>query len=198
MKKIRETENLKRRLFMCLLGIIVCGISVGFFRRASFGMDPFQTLMFGLDTVLPISYGVMYILANLLLLLFALFADRHFIGLGTVFNLFLSGYIVDFSRNALFRLLPDLEIPGRIVCLGIAILLLCLSSSFYFTADLGVSTYDAVALIITQTWHKGQFRWVRILTDFVCVLGGIGFFLLSGSDRQELWALIGFATIITA
>ena len=68
------------------------------------------------------------------------------------------GYIVDFSHGLLNRLLPDLGIPGRIVCLLIGIVVMCLASSLYFTADLGVSVYDAIALIISGTWHKGQFR----------------------------------------
>ena len=48
------------------------------------------------------------------------------------------------------------------------------------TASLGISTYDAVALIIVIIWHKGKFQYVRIITDLVCVALGIGLFLLFG------------------
>ena len=101
---------------------------------------------------MPISFGTLYVIVSVLFLVFSLIADRHYIGLATFINLFLVGYIVDFSHGLLNRLLPDLGIPGRIVCLLIGIVVMCLASSLYFTADLGVSVYDAIALIITGTW----------------------------------------------
>ncbi|MCD8111005.1 MAG: hypothetical protein LUE14_13110 [Clostridiales bacterium] len=198
MNKILEEENFKRRLVMCLLGVVICGISVGFFKRAAFGLDPFQSFMAGLNTAVPISFGMLFTIACIILLLFALIADRHYIGLATLINLFLAGYIIDFSQNLLFRLFPVLGMPGRIVFLIVGIVVMCLSGSLYITADLGVSVYDAVALIITQTWHKGQFRWVRILTDAVCVaLGGL-LYCLAGGSLSELGAQIGVGTVVTA
>ncbi len=198
MKKISEIENFRKRLLMCVFGVIICAISVGFFKRAAFGVDPFQAFMAGLNSVIPVSFGTLYVIANIILLLFALVADRHYIGLATVINLFLVGYIADFSHQTLLRLLPDLGIWGRIVCLVIAIVIMCLASSFYFTADLGVSTYDAVALIITGTWKKGQFRWVRIVSDLVCVVIGVVLYLVSGGTLSGIGAVAGVGTIITA
>lgn len=37
-------EMLKKRIWMCLAGVLLCGISVGFFKRAAFGVDPFSLL----------------------------------------------------------------------------------------------------------------------------------------------------------
>lgn len=196
--KIASVDNFGRRLCMCILGVVICSVSVGFFKRAAFGVDPFQVFAAGMDAVIPIPFGTLYVIINIVLLLFSLFADRHYVGIATFVNLFLTGYIVDFSQKILFKTFPDLQIPGRIVCLLIAIVVMCLASAFYFTADLGVSTYDAVALIITGTWHKGQFRWVRILTDFVCVLLGVGLFVFSGAGSVKILASVGIGTIVTA
>jgi uncharacterized membrane protein YczE len=193
-----KKDNLKRRIIMCIVGVLVCGISVGFFKRAAFGVDPFQVFMAGLDALVPIPFGILYIIANVCLLLFSLVFDRHFIGLGTFINLFLLGYVVDFSRNILFELFPNLGIVGRIVFLAIGIIVMCLASSLYFTADLGVSTYDAVALIISGTWRKGQFKWVRVICDFVCVILGVVLYFMSGGESNGLLAIVGIGTIITA
>ncbi|MCD8148385.1 MAG: hypothetical protein LUE92_02245 [Clostridiales bacterium] len=198
MKGLFEVENLKRRLEMCVLGVVICAISIGFFKRAAFGIDPFQSLMAGVYRIIPISFGTLYVIVNILLLLFSLIVDRKYIGIATVINLFLCGYIADFTQTILYRVLPDLGIPGRVVCLLIGIVVMCLASAFYFTADLGVSPYDTVALIITGTWHKGQFRWVRILTDVICVFLGAGLFFLSGAGMAEVLASIGIGTIVTA
>ncbi len=198
MKKEIKTEQLKKRLLMCILGVIISGISVGFFKRAVFGVDPFQSFMAGLDTVVPIKFGTLYMIVNLILLVFGLLADRHYVGLATFINLFLLGYIVDYSHQVMLRLFPDLGIPGRIVCLLVGIVVSCLAASMYFTADLGVSTYDAVALIISGTWHRGQFRWVRILTDLACVCVGIVLFLANGGTWKGIGVVAGAGTIVTA
>ena len=77
-------------------------------------------------------------------------------------------------------------------------ILLCLGSSFYMTADLGVSTYDAVALIISDTWKKGEFKYIRICTDIICVVGGNVLFLSGGGSVRQTMQLVGIGTIVTA
>ncbi len=37
---------------MSVLGVAACGISVGMFKHAALGVDPFQSLMSGLDAVI--------------------------------------------------------------------------------------------------------------------------------------------------
>lgn len=135
---------------MSVIGVVICGVSVGFFKRASFGIDPFQSMMSGLAAVIPISFGLLYVIVNLCLLLFSLINDRSKIGIATFINLFLLGYIVDYSHQFILKLFPELGIAGRLIMLVIGVVILCLSSSLYFTADLGVSTYDAVALIFLK------------------------------------------------
>ena len=86
----------------------------------------------------------------------------------------------------------------RIICLIIAIVIICLGSAFYMTADLGVSTYDAIALIIVNTWKIGKFQYVRVITDLVCVITGTILFLLSGEPFFKVLTIVGVGTIITA
>lgn len=191
-------EQKTKRILMSVIGVLVCGVSVGFFKRAAFGVDPFQSLMSGLDALIPISFGTLYVIVNALLLLFSLFADRHYIGIATVINLFLLGYVAQYSHEFLLNVFPDLQIAGRLVCLMIGIVTLCLASSFYFVADLGVSTYDAVSLIVSETWKVGKFRYCRIISDLVCVLLGSGLYLLSGGGWKGLLEIVGIGTIITA
>ncbi|MBQ9063857.1 MAG: hypothetical protein IJ123_00240 [Blautia sp.] len=195
---MKEKENLQKRILMSVIGVVVCGVSVGFFKRAAFGVDPYQSLMSGLDALLPIGYGTLYVIATLALLFFALFADRHYIGLATIINLLFLGYIAQFVHELLLRVFPDLSAAGRFVLLLIGIVTMCLASAFYFTADLGVSTYDAVSLIIANTWHKIEFRWCRIISDLVCVLLGSALYLLAGNPLKTLPEVVGIGTIITA
>lgn len=62
---------------MSLFGVIICAISVGIFKIAALGVDPFQSLMSGLDKLIPIPFGTLYVIVNVILLSFSLIADRH-------------------------------------------------------------------------------------------------------------------------
>ena len=191
-------KRMRKRILMTVLGIFAGGVSVGFFKTAAFGVDPFQTLMSGLDKLIPIHFGTLYVLTNAVLLLFAFFTDRHYINLGTFINLFLLGYVVEFSHNLLLRFFPEPALPLRLLFMLIAIFMLCISSSFYFTADLGVSTYDANALVLANKWHVAPFKYCRIATDLACVLLGCTLYLLAGGKFSMLPTIAGFGTIITA
>ncbi len=183
---------------MSLFGVIICAISVGIFKIAALGVDPFQSLMAGLDAIIPIKFGTLYVITNAVLLLFALIFDRHYIGIATFINLFLLGYITQFTYEFLQTIIVDPSIPVRIACLVIGVVIICFGSAFYMTADLGVSTYDAIALIICNTWNKGKFQYVRIITDLICVALGVLLFILSGGEFLKIPTIAGIGTIITA
>ncbi len=188
----------KRRIFMTLAGVIICAVSVGVFKLAAFGVDPFQSLMSGLDSLIPIGFGTLYVIVNAILLLFSIVVDRHNIGIATFINLFLLGYITQFTYDLLQRLFPDPSVIFRAVCLLIGIVVICFGSALYMTADLGVSTYDAIAIVISGKWKLGKFKYVRICTDLVCVILGCLMFVIAGNPLSRIPTIAGIGTIITA
>lgn len=193
-----KKDHFLKRCLMSAIGVIVCGIAVGFFKHATFGVDPFQSLMSGLDALIPIKFGTLYVIVNVILLSFSLIFDRHYIGLATFINLFLLGYIVQFSLETLQHFFPNPLLWQRTLFLAIGIGVICFASSFYIAADLGVSTYDAVALIISNTWHVWKFKYIRIVTDVICVVLGVGLYLLAVKSWSGIQSLVGIGTIITA
>ena len=66
------------------------------------------------------------------------------------------------------------------------------------TADLGVSTYDAVAIVMSSKWKLGKFKYIRICTDLVCVVIGCVLFVLAGNSLSMIPTIAGVGTIITA
>ena len=183
---------------MSLCGVIICAISVGFFKHAALGVDPFQSLMAGLDALIPIKFGTLYVIVNAILLLFTLVFDRKNIGIATAINLFLLGYITEFSLSVLQIIFPDPSMPARVACLIVGIVILCFASSLYMTADLGVSAYDAVAIILAYKWKVGKFQYCRIGADLVCVIAGCAIFLMAGGTWAQIPTIAGVGTIITA
>ena len=197
MKNIKN-KTFWLRVLMSVLGVTVCGFSVGMFRTAELGVDPFQSFMSGMEAVVPIPYGTLYVIVNAALLLFSLIFDRRQIGLATIINLTLLGYVVEFSEKLLRSALPALTLPGRLLLLAAALVLLCFSSALYFNADLGVSTYDAVSRVAAARQKRVPFRWCRIISDLVCVLIAAVLLRSAGRSWSEITAFIGVATIITA
>ena len=202
---------LKKRILMSLLGVVVCAISVGIFKIAALGVDPFQAFMAGLDSFIPdfylnlfgksvniTSFGTLYVIVNAILFIFMFVFDKHYIGIATFINLFLLGYITQFTFEFLQTIIVAPSLLVRVACLIVGIVIICFGSAFYMTANLGVSTYDAVALIIVNTWKKGKFEYVRIITDLVCVVLGVLLFLLGGGKVLAIITIAGIGTIITA
>jgi uncharacterized membrane protein YczE len=180
-------KEMSKRVIMTIGGVSVSGFSVGLFDYSAFGMDPFQVLSHGIAEHFPfVGFGTLYMIINLIMLVAIFFIDKKKIGIGTFINIFLLGYVVEFSSKLAEKILPSGILWIRILMFLIAIMILCIGSSLYFTGDLGVSTYDAVALILAERTPV-KFQYLRIATDFICTVIGV-----------LLGALAGIGTIILA
>lgn len=182
----KRMKEKKLRILMTITGVLVAGFSVGMFNFSAFGMDPFQVFAHGVWKHMPIGFGTFYMILNLIMLIFIFFIDRRKIGLGTVINIFLLGYVVEFSSWFLDARFPNPSIMVRGLFLIVGIIILCFGSSLYFIGDLGVSTYDAVALILSEK-KVARFQYCRIGSDLICTI--IGFLL---------GATVGVGTLVTA
>ena len=189
---------MKKRITMSILGVMLCAVSVAFFKYAAFGMDAFQVFVNGMTELIPIGYGTLYVIINAGLLLFALISDKHYIGLATLINLVFLGYVAEFSLVVLNALFPIPNIPLRIVFLIIGIVVMSLACALYYTSDLGVSTFDAIALIMANTWKLAKFRYCRIGVELCTVALGTLLYFLGNHSFNGLGALVGVGTIITA
>ena len=188
-------NEMKRRLAMTVAGVLIAGFSVGMFQYSALGLDPFQVFAHGVwKRINGPSFGFVYMVLNMILLAVDFFfLDRKKIGIATFINLFLTGYIVDFSQHTISQLCPEPGLVLRVVFLTVGVVLMCFASSLYMTADLGVSVYDAIPIVISN--RKGwPFKFVRISSDLVCVLIGTAC-VLAGAVGAPL---PGLGTIITA
>ncbi len=175
-----------KRILMTVVGVTVCGFSVGMFSFSNFGMDPFQVLAHGIWKHTSLGFGVLYMIINLVMLLVILLVDKRKIGLGTFINVFLFGYIVQFSSWVYGMWFPLPSITIKIIFLICGIVIMCFGSALYYTGDLGVSTYDAVALILSEK-KVAKFQYCRVGSDLICTL--IGYLL---------GATVGIGTLVTA
>lgn len=176
-----------KRVIMTTLGVLVAGFGAGIFDFAQMGMDPFQVLAHGIWNKTNLSFGTLYTIVNAIMLVAVLIFDRKKIGLGTLINIFLLGYVVEYTSKLFYSLFPDASLLIRIIAIAVAVVILCFASAIYFTGDMGVSTYDAVAIYWSEKQSKIKFKYCRIITDIICT--AVGF---------SLGAVVGVGTIITA
>ena len=204
-----------RRIVMTVAGVLLMGVSVGLFSLSALGMDPFQILAHGIWRIVctaagkpvmhgesggAVSFGTAYTVINVIMLIAVFFLNRRKIGLGTLINIFFVGYIVDLSEHAFSILIPGRSFVARLLMLLAALVVLCIASSLYFEADLGVSVYDALALTASERTPV-PFQVCRIASDLICVIAGGTLCYLSDRDLSAGGALLttaGIGTIITA
>ena len=173
------------RVAMTLIGIFFTALSVALFRKISWGVDPFTCLVEAVENITHGRFGVVFTAVQVVLLVATFFLGRHFIGLGTLLTMFGMGVFVDGISLVVDRVAPAPGIAGKIGMFALGFLVLCFGAALYITSDLGVSSYDAMALILTER-KLAKFRICRILTDCLCVAVGFCFH-----------ANIGLATLLT-
>lgn len=165
----------KRRILLVIPAVIGMGFSLSFLIRTNLGGDPYTCMNLAISNRIGISFGHWQALLNVLLLGIVVFCDRSFIGIGTVANMFLVGYCVDFFTSIENFFLPEeiTSLPVRGIIAVPALILFVISAALYLCCELGAAPYDAAAFLL----HKGitsnkklqklPFRAVRIPYDFL-------------------------------
>ncbi len=174
----------KRNIFLVLFAVIGMGLSLSFLIRTNLGGDPYTCMNLAISNRIGIAFGHWQALLNVVLLVIVFLCDRSLIGIGTVANMFLVGYCVDFFTWIEIFFLPEeiTSLLARGIIAVPALILFIISAALYMSCELGVAPYDAAAFLL----HKGitqktklrklPFRAVRIPYDFlacgICLLFG--------------------------
>lgn len=183
----RSTFDISLRTLMSFVGIAVLSLGTAFLRGGQVGLDPFTATNTGISTRLGMGLGIYQLIANLLIFIFIIVMDRHKIGIGTLLNMVLVGFEVQWFISLYQRFFGN-QVNAIIVIadLLIGLILFTLGASLYMSADLGVAPYDAIAPILSDRLHA-QYRTVRIAQDVLFMVVG---FLVAGP--------VGFGTLIVA
>lgn len=175
------------RSLMSIIGITFISFGSALSESMNMGLDPFTALNRGASTLLGFSLGNYQLVVNLLILAVVFFMQRSLIGWGTIYNMILVGYQVDFFTSMFenYFTADEIGLAFRIIITVIAILIFAMGVSMYMDTELGVSPYDAVAPLI-ENRTKWNFTPVRVGVDLIVVFVA---FLLGGP--------VGISTAIT-
>ncbi len=175
-----DDRKLLRRTLMTLTGQIILGTGAGLLRSSSLGTDPYQCFTRAVASISAFDYGTTFIIINAVCLVLMVIFARSYIGVSTFFNMFLLGYIIDYSAASAVSLFSPETMPVKLLLLFSALIFICFGSALIFTSDLGVSTYDWIALRIADAQTRISFKWIRVFTDLMCVLIGLCFSIIPG------------------
>lgn len=172
-EKTQANQNVMRFLWM-FSAIVLMGVALSFLFIADMGTDPLSTMNRGLAMVLPLSFGNCQLICNLVLIILMILFQRDQIGIGTVVNMVLVGYIAEFFEKVWRSFVSIGENPAmgiRIGMLIIGMILFIITAAIYMTAELGTAPYDALPILISKR-VKFSFRTVRMMVDICAVAIG--------------------------
>ena len=168
-----KRPRMERRIPALLIAVSLMGFGVAMFNLLGFGADPCTVMNMGLSRVLGIPFGTLQLLVNCLLILIVIRYDVGRIGLGTLANMVLVGYVAQFFMAVIARIpaLGTLDLTARLLLFVPTLLIFLMAASTYMCVDMGVAPYDAIPQIIAARTNW-PFRLVRMAWDFVMMLGG--------------------------
>ena len=168
-----KRPKMERRIPALFVSVALMGFGVAVFDLIGFGTDPCSVMNLGLSMNLGIPFGTLQLSVNALMLIFVIKYDASRIGLGTLANMTVVGYVAEFFMYVIDQIpaLQALSMAARIIIFVPTLAIFLLAASTYMCVDMGVAPYDAIPQIIAA--RKGwSFRVVRTCWDFVMMVGG--------------------------
>lgn len=169
-----------KRIIVCFLAVFGMGFFLSFLMLCNLGTDPCSFMNKSISLRIGLSFGTWQLIINACMLVIVLFWDRSSLGFGTIFNMVLVGYYVDFFDWLWGKVIPAhyfTDTVSKWVIFLVALLLFIISAAVYINSDMGVAPYDALPKIITEKvsakFPKFPKMLIRMAWDFSAILIGI-------------------------
>lgn len=186
------------RIIGVLIGTMIMGLGVAMFDLSSLGFDALSALVISIQNLIHVTYSIAYILLNLIFLVFMIIFLRNQIGIGTIINYLLTGVFCDIFIF-LFKSINLNHSPYLLVNIVyglIGVILLALGIAVYANANLGITPYDSMPIIITKyvkLFNKPvKFHVARKIIDGICLTLA----LIIGVIILKYKNIIGINTIV--
>jgi uncharacterized membrane protein YczE len=171
-------EHFFKRLVIVVIAVIMMGFFLSWLLLVDLGTDPCTFMNNSISTKIGMSLGNWQALLNIILLVFVIIFGGRNLGFGTIANMFLVGYSIDFFSWVWSNVLPDGLFDSWIVRIAVlfpALIFFVLSAAIYMNMDMGTAPYDAISYILSSHLPKIPFKIVRIVFDLTVTVIGILF-----------------------
>lgn len=168
-----------KRIIVCFLAVFGMGFFLSFLMLCGLGTDPCSFMNKAVSLRIGILFGTWQLIVNAVMLIIVIFWDRSSLGFGTIFNMVLVGYYVDFFDWVWGKTIPANVFTDPVtrwpVFLG-SLLFFIISAAVYINSDMGVAPYDALPKIITDKvtsrFPKVPKMLIRMIWDFSAIAVG--------------------------
>lgn len=189
-KGMYQKTNFAKRLVAVLLAVVTMGFALSWLVLVNLGTDPCTSMNLAVSRRLDMTLGNWQALLNCILFIVVIIYGKEKIGFGTLANMFLVGYSLDFFSWLWSRVLPAGLFDSmvvRIVVLFPALAIFILAAAVYMDVELGTAPYDAIPFIVFQHQKRFSFRMICCFYDFFIIILALIF-----------GAKIGIVTILMA
>jgi uncharacterized membrane protein YczE len=164
---MKKNTRLAARIAGVLAGVFLLGLGQSLLICTDLGIDPMGSLTLRLAELTGISYGTCMLLENLVLLLGEVIFARGMIGIGTLCNMTIVGYVSGYFTPVwqAMPLFQAMDLPRRLALLAVGLAVFIFAAAIYMAADLGLGAYDWPAVWIARRSPRLSFRAVRMLWD---------------------------------
>lgn len=164
--------------FITLLSVILMGFSTSFLNLVNLGTDPFTYMNLKISDFFGFSFGNWQVILNILLFIPVIIWARDQIGIGTIFNMVLVGYCVEFFSWILLKFHFDALLQSlfaRCLVMVPALIVFIFAAATYMATGLGTAPYDAVPFLLSKKIKALPFKWLRLICDFTAIAIGFAF-----------------------
>ena len=169
-----------KRIVICFLAVFGMGFFLSFLMLCGLGTDPCSFMNKSISLRIGMMFGTWQLIINAVMLVIVLLWDRSSLGFGTIFNMVLVGYYVDFFDWVWSKTIPSHIFTDAVTRWPVflaARLCFIFSAAVYINSDMGVAPYDALPKIITEKvtgkFPKFPKMLIRMAWDFSAILIGI-------------------------
>ncbi|WP_246819002.1 YitT family protein [Aerococcus sp. HMSC10H05] len=174
------TVDLLIRALIAFIGCVGIALGVSISGVMDMGMDPFAALWMAVSDFVPIGFGNIVFIVNLIIFTIAFFIDRSKFGLGTFINWVFCGYMIQYFTYYFTQIIglgtDDMNLLIRVILTLVGGTVFLLGAAFYMSAGLGVAPLDAIAPILEEktplSFAQGRFLHEVICLILAFILGG--------------------------
>ncbi len=154
------------------------GFALSFLVLVDMGTDPCTLMNLTISSRIGWTLGNWQAFLNCILFIFVILWGRENIGFGTIANMFLVGYSLDFFSWVWTKTGVSLFFESATVRYAVfapALIVFVFAAAIYMDVDLGTAPYDAISFIISKKLTKIPFKVIRIFYDLLVIVVAILF-----------------------
>lgn len=172
-ENILKFKKLAMDIVVISFGLMISSFGISLFYQASLGSSPMATFGDGIHNLLGIKYGTANMVLNSILLIVLYFTKKEYINIGTILCVFTIGIYVNFFTDYLQILsISTLSIYMRLLSVIVGTILMGVGLGLYVAVNRGFGPLEALVVMFCN--KTGQsYRVIKIVQDFILVLGGV-------------------------